>query len=80
MTRSVRLIEGHIVIRPKPLRIIGSCLAAFAVLFEICAVSFDIFIAPIEEGISLLFFIIVLLNLVQATLLFMWAAIVERRN
>jgi hypothetical protein len=67
-------------VKPKLLRIIGISLASFAVVFGICLTLFDTFIAPLKEEINLLFFILVLLNLLQATLLLVWADILDSRK
>jgi hypothetical protein len=66
--------------KPKPLRMIGWCIVAFAALLAGCAICFESFIAPVESGVNLLVLIIVLSNLIQATLLFMWADIVSSRT
>jgi hypothetical protein len=66
--------------KPKLLRIMGSCVVALAIFFAGCESFCDIFIGPLEIGVSLLSVVIVLLNLLQASLLFMWADIIERCN
>jgi hypothetical protein len=65
--------KRKIMIKPKQLRIAGSYLLCFAVLFVVCLYSFNTFIAPFESQTTLLFLIIALLNILQATLLFIWA-------
>jgi hypothetical protein len=67
-------------VKPKQLRIAGSCILCFAVLFAVCLYSFNTFIAPLESETRLLFLIIVLSNVLQATLLFIWADVLGRHN
>jgi hypothetical protein len=63
----------QIVIKSKPLRTLASCIAVLAVLFGSGAISFNVFIVSLGSGVKLSFVIIVLLNFVQAILLFVWA-------
>jgi hypothetical protein len=43
-------------------------------------VAFDAFIAPLGTEINLLFLVVVLLNFLQATALFLWADVLESRS
>jgi hypothetical protein len=62
-------------ITPKGLRIGAWCFIAVAVLFATCAIFCDNFVAPLGSEINLIVLAIVLLNLIQATLLFIWAQV-----
>jgi hypothetical protein len=73
-------MENQTIMKPKPLRIVGSCIIVFAMLFSACAVFFDVFVAPLDSRTSLLLLIISLSNLLQATLLFMWADILKKHD
>lgn len=74
------ILGDQIMMKPKHLRIITSCFVVFAVLLGVGVVLFNTCITGLGSETNLLFLIVVLLNLVQATLLFMWADILERRN
>jgi hypothetical protein len=66
--------------RPKALRIIASCIIGFAMIAASGAVLFDAAVVGMGSEVNLLLLVIVLLNLVQATLLFIWADIREGKN
>jgi uncharacterized membrane protein len=73
-------LGDQIVMKPKRLRMIAWCIVSFAILLAACAVCFESLIAPVESGVNLLVLIIVLSNVMQATLLFMWADILSGRT
>jgi hypothetical protein len=66
--------------RPKPLRIVASCILGFAMIAASGAVYVERVVTDMGSEVNLLFLVIVLLNLVQATLLFIWADVLEGRN
>ena len=65
--------------KPKLLRVTASCVVAFTILFVIAAVSFEIFVAPFESALRMNFVVVAVLNVVEATLLFVWSDIIDGR-
>jgi hypothetical protein len=69
------ILGDPIMIKPKYLRILASWTLVLAMLFGSGALFFDVFTPPLGSRINLSWAIIVLLNIIQATVFFFWASL-----
>lgn len=66
--------------KPKTMRFIGWCFIVLAVVFGSAVLFFNMFIAQMQAGIILLLGLAVSAFVIQASLFFIWADLIEQRS